>query len=405
MNNPNVLIVSESPFSHQNGYGFALHSLFLKWDPHFLFQICSVGAYSNVQPSNDASAGLAWQEGINSGGTRNRIKSLLGLAAGWNGQYSERWLRRALGKWRPDLVYSFAFSTQTVEYAYWVATLYQIPFVAHITDLVPIDSDSKVVQALSNAQNVLCATSDLANLLTAVTGRDCIYFPPIGCSVPTRANRVSHSISLDSDFTIVYLGTIHSPDYYDTNYWSLKEISEAVISLAKDGLRCRMEIYGSAAEPSYAMSLADGQNIFYCGVPSKEDGQRVMQEAGCLLIPLSFNPKALEAMKYCYSSKLPDSLASGTPTLIYAPPEAAISKLCMDNNLGFLVADQSLQAIKSMLRYLVCNPEAAISSALIHAKFAGIHMSSESLACRLKEILSHACVTSSNTRTQNIFVK
>ena len=396
MNDPNVLIVSQSPFSHQNGYGAALHCLFSEWEPQSLFQICSVGAYSNVQPSNDVSAGLAWLEGINSGGTKNRLKSVFGLAAGWNGQYSKRWLRRALGKWRPEVVYTFSFSTDLIEYASWVATLYNISFVAHITDQIPIDLGSKSVQTLSSAKHVLCATSDLANLLTTTTGRDCIYFPPIGCSLPPRTHPQLHSRPKQDKLSIIYLGTVHSPDYYDTNYWSLKQICEAVISLAKDGFRCRLDIYGSAAEPLYAKSLADDQYVFYGGVPSREKGQRLMQEAGCLLIPLSFNPEALEAMKYCYSSKLPDSLASGTPTMVYAPPEAAISKICKENNIGFLVTDQSMQAIKSMLKDLACNTEAAFTRAAIHAEFAKSHMSSKSLSSRLRKVLCSACISNGN---------
>lgn len=392
MNDPNVLIVTESPFSHQNGYGFALHSLFQQWEASSLFQICSVGAYSNVQASKGVSAGLAWLAGINSGGRKNRLKSVFGLTAGWNGQYSKRWLRRVLGIWRPDVVYSFAFSAETIEYAYWAATLYKIPFVAHVTDQVSINSDHHSVQALTNAQSVLCATSDLASLLTTTTGRECAYFPPIGCSLPTRGNLGAHRQSSQDELLIIYLGTVHSPEYYDTNFWSLKDICKAVTSLAKEGLKCRLEIYGSAAEPSYAKSLVDDQCIFYGGVPSKEEGQRLMQEAGSLLIPLSFNPKALEAMKYCYSSKLPDSLASGTPTLVYAPSEAAISKICIEENLGFMVSTQSVQAIKSMLKDLACNTEAAFARAAIHAEFASSHMSSESLARRLKEVLCQACI-------------
>lgn len=246
-------------------------------------------------------------------------------------------------------------------------------------------------------RRVFCATSDLADLLTTATGRDCIYFPPIGCSLPTRTKPEAECHSRQNDLLIVYLGSVHSPDYYDTNYWSLKEICEAVISLANDGVRCRLEIYGSAADPSYAKSLADSQNVFYCGVPSKEEGQRLMREAGCLLIPLSFNPNALEAMKYCYSSKLPDSLASGTPTLVYAPPEAAISKLCKEYNLGFLVTDQSLEEIKSVLKDLACNTDGVFTRAAIHAEYANTHMSSESLSSRLVDVIQHACVANGNS--------
>jgi hypothetical protein len=395
---PNVLIVTESPFSHQNGFGFALHSLFSNWEASFLFQICCSGDYSSVQPTKGVSAGLAWLDGINSGGTKNRLKSIFGLSAGWNGHYSKVWLQRTLRMWRPNMVYSLAFSAEAIQYAYWAASLYKIPFVAHVTDHLPINSDRQSLHALMNAQNVLCATIDLANLLTTSTGRECIYFPPIGCSLPTTDILDQLGRASQDNLLIVYLGTVHSPTLYDTNYWSLKNICDAVTSLSGDGIKCRLEIYGSAANPSYAKSLADGDCIFYCGAPSKDEGQQLMQNADCLLVPLSFNLQALEAMKYCYSSKLPDSLASGTPTMVYAPPEAAISKICKENNIGFLVTNQSLQAIKAMLKDLACNRESAFARAAIHAQYAIAHMSSESLSIRLRNLLVSGCIENSSNR-------
>ena len=333
MTSLNVLIVSESPFSHQNGYGYALHCLFSTWEPENLFQICPVSAYSSVQPSRGASVGLAWLLGIHAGGKKDLLKYLFGFRAGWNGKYSKLWLRKVLKNWQPDLVYSFTNSLGTIEYAYWASTLYSIPFVAHITDDIPIESNSSSKKALINAKSVLCSTIDHADYLSSVLHRTCNYLPPIGCSQPSKDESELKSRDEKKSFLFVYLGTVHSPDYYDTNYWSLKDICHAVVSLAKDGLRCRLGIYGSAAEPAYAKSLVDGEYVYYGGIPSKEEGQSLMKEADCLLIPLSFKPQAVEAMKYCYSSKLPDSLASGTPTLVYAPPEAAISKICVEDNI------------------------------------------------------------------------
>jgi glycosyltransferase involved in cell wall biosynthesis len=389
MKSLNVLIVAESPFSHQNGYGYALHSLFSTWDPENLFQICPVSTYSSVQPSKGASVGLAWLLGIHAGGKINLLKYLFGFRAGWNGKYSKLWISRVLGNWQPDLVYSFANSVGTLEYAYWASTLYKIPFVAHITDNIPIENNNNSKKALINAKSVLCSTLDHAEFLSSVLHRTCNYLPPIGCSQPSLEEPESKSRVEKKSFLFVYLGTVHSPDYNDTNYWSLKDICHAVISLAKDGHRCRLGIYGSAADPAYAKALVDGDYVYYGGIPSKEEGQGLMKEADCLLIPLSFNPQAVEAMKYCYSSKLPDSLASGTPTLVYAPPEAAISRICVENNIGFLVTEQSQVAIKTMLKYLVYNTEAAFACAKVHARYAISHMSSESLSNRLKEILCH----------------
>ena len=400
MNDPNVLIITESPFSHQNGYGFALHSLFQKWGASSLFQICPVSGYSNVQPSEGVSSGLAWIEGINSQRTQDRLKSVIGLTAGWNGQYSKRWLRRSLGTWRPDLVYAFTNSAANIKYAYWSSTLYNIPLVVHVTDHVSINMDTKLKQALSEASAVLCATVEHASVLTMSTGRECYNLAPIGCSMPPKPCLGTQRQSNRQELLINYIGTVHSPNYLDTNYWSLADICKAVTSLAKEDVKCRLEIYGSASDSSHAKSLVDDKYVFYGGAPTREEGQRLMQEAGCLLIPLSFNPRALEAMKYCYSSKLPDSLASGTPTLVYAPTEAAISKLCAENDLGFLVTTPSIEAIKSMLRDLACNSTAAFARAFAHANYASCHMSSETLSHRLRDYFFRACIEGVNASKQ-----
>ena len=389
MNRKNVLIVSESPFSHQNGYGHALHSLFSTWEPDQLFQICPVSAYSSVQPSKGVSVGLAWLLGINAGGKLDRLKYYLGFRAGWSGKYSQSWLRKVLRNWRPDLVYSLANSKGTLEYAYWASTILDIPFIAHITDDIPIVNNTTCREALLNAKSVLCSTLDHSRFLSAILNRPCLYLPPIGCRQSSSAEPEFQNKQKNNPFLFVYLGTVHSPDYYDTNYWSLKDLCLAIVSLAKDGLRCRLGIYGSAAEPAYAKSLVDGEHVYYGGIPSREEGHTLMKQADCLLIPLCFNPQAVEAMKYCYSSKLPDSLASGTPTLVYAPPNAAISKLCLENSVGFLVTEESQESIKTMIKELVCNTEAAFDRARVHALFATAHMSSDSLSNRLKDILCH----------------
>ena len=74
----------------------------------------------------------------------------------------------------------------TIEYAYWASTLYSIPFVAHITDDIPIESNSSSKKALINAKSVLCSTIDHADYLSSVLHRTCNYLPPIGCSQPSK---------------------------------------------------------------------------------------------------------------------------------------------------------------------------------------------------------------------------
>ena len=40
---------------------------------------------------------------------------LLGLSPAWRGKFSRRWLDKTLDGWNPDLVYSFAFSRETLD--------------------------------------------------------------------------------------------------------------------------------------------------------------------------------------------------------------------------------------------------------------------------------------------------
>lgn len=383
---PKIIIITESPFSNQNGFGVALHSLFQGYPKEKLFQLCSKSSYSNVSPDLSRTYGIAWLNNLNIGGRFNYIKFLFGLIPGHRSSYSKQWLTRNLQSWRPELIYSFVFSPNTLAYSAWASKILSLPHIVHVTDNIDLTSPV-VLDALRTANVVLAATDDLANLLTQVTGRACRSFPPVGSNTELYNYHSRQKVESDkTEFTLRYVGTTHNPDYEDSNFQTLDIICKAIDQLNAEGLSSKFEIYGSASDPQFAQKLALHTHTFYKGVPNMKEGAELLLSADALIIPLSFNPVSREAMKHCYSAKLPDYLASGSPTIIFAPSESAISKICKQSKVGWVISEPNVSELIGCFRLLAEKPEAARRCAMQHRSFAVENLSSKALSNKLRNL-------------------
>src|SRR5215218_1901790 len=128
---PRTLVVSEAPFSQANGFGVTLNTFFEGWAPEdlFLFYTRQETAVPGESSNRSAHADVPghW-------GRRYVADFLLGRRPTWRGRYSRRWLRRTLGRWRPEVVYTMVYSGETLAFATWVARELGVPLVAHVAD-------------------------------------------------------------------------------------------------------------------------------------------------------------------------------------------------------------------------------------------------------------------------------
>ena len=104
---PSTLVVTEAPFGLNNGFGVTLNTFFKGWAAERLFVLYTRRETAGSSETHDRSA-FADVPGL--WGRRHSAAFLLGRRPTWRGRYSGCWLRRTLGSWRPDVVYTMVFS-------------------------------------------------------------------------------------------------------------------------------------------------------------------------------------------------------------------------------------------------------------------------------------------------------
>lgn len=85
-----------------------------------------------------------------------------------------------------------------------------------------------------------------------------------------------------------------------------------------------LDVYGAGSQDIIA-ELSTAPGIVYHGIITYEEVQKVMGESNLLVHAESFDAYALKDLRFAFSTKIADSLASGIPFFLYAPKELTCS--------------------------------------------------------------------------------
>lgn len=124
----------------------------------------------------------------------------------------------------------------------------------------------------------------------------------------------------------------------------LIEIANILQTISED---LYLEVYGKTANNEVLKALKNCKGIKYNGFISYDEVARVMHESALLVHIENFSDFYREDLKYAFSTKIADSLISGTPFLLYAPETLACTKYLKENNAAYIAND--LKQLKKIL--------------------------------------------------------
>lgn len=185
----------------------------------------------------------------------------------------------------------------------------------------------------------------------------------------------------DDRFTVTYLGNLGLG-----RHKSLMEIAETLHTISED---IYLDVYGSA-KAAVQQELEQCPAVRYHGVVSYDEVQRIMRQSSLLVHAESFENAYRKSLQFAFSTKIPDSLASGTCFLLYAPEEMACTKYLKEHEAAYVVSDK--ENLKPTLELLVQNSDARekyISTAL---QLAAENHNAEKNANRFQAILKQAVI-------------
>jgi len=153
--------------------------------------------------------------------------------------------------------------------------------------------------------------------------------------------------SARSPFRLLYAGRIGK-----ANSTSLSDVCQCVYNLRQQGLDIVIDLLSPNHETQLAKDLARLEGVTVREPVPHHEIQTVIASADLLVLPLDFDPENLVFARYSMPSKMVDYMASGVPTLLYAPAEFAVARYLCDERCAFVVSEKSQDVLTESIRDL-----------------------------------------------------
>jgi len=344
---PRLLVVSESPFSLDNGFGVTLTNFLQGWPASHLSVFYISNDYHII--NRDCN----FQKHAKIPGNPRRYFSIpfaLGLQAEWRGQYSAKWLNRQLNGFKPELVYTFFHSASTFRFGQWISEKLFIPHVMHVGD-ESLDITPKTTKLVQLAAGNFAISEPMAKEYQKRYSKQFEVFHN-GAAPDYYQHTHPSSIAHKPEKVIRYLGRLYSWLHYD----SLRLLSQAVSLCRAEGKNWKIELYGNANEDELHKSGILGDNLIYAGKVGREEGIKLLHGSDLLVLPLTYASETLKNYRFSFPTKLAEYLATGIPVLLLSDPNSASALFSRANSVCHLVSSPDVLAVYTYLSDLWDNP-------------------------------------------------
>lgn len=402
---PRVLVVTASTFNPYTGTGILLTNLFKGWpigkiamihSDSFYYDdtVCkssyklSAGEYGFVWPfptnmnnmfggrigrSRGTSSNIYSGRDGNFTTTKKIIKKTyekVNRVLGGQEVYLRYVVSDSLLQWinqfRPEILYCHVSSLMTLRFARELKNVLKIPLCIHIMDdwlgvkyRAGIFASKLKSDFYQEFESLLAETSLRMGIgrkmCDAYEEGFCYSFEPFSNVVdPAFWLKYSNNKrAKDGKFSIVYAGTINTK-----NVSNLETISKIVEQLHNEKMNCQLKIHTFQPRVElYRQKLERKPTVTIEEVPKHdEDMISLLKNADLLFVPVDFTKVSIERMRYSMFAKIPAYMMSGTPILVYGPPEVASVEYAIKEKWAYVVAKNDEKALKDAIIDLASNP-------------------------------------------------
>lgn len=260
----------------------------------------------------------------------------------WNGENLNQWLENI----QPKCVFLFlADNIFLLELAHKVATKYGIPIIVYSTEDYYFKKYNYITKKRSIAYKIFygrlkkayhriekCTVKGIFNTQELAMEYGKVFnFPCEVLYAKSNIDFIENSKTLTDHklIKVSYLGNMGL-----NRHKALIELANAFNELDSN---IKLNVYGKIPE-SARKELLENPNILYKGFISYEEVVRVMHDS-TLLVHVEYDGVFYNRdLKYAFSTKIADSVCSGTPFLIYAPEMLAETEFLKRHECAFVVS-------------------------------------------------------------------
>lgn len=389
---PRLLVISNSCISQNDSNGRTLRNFLVGWDSECLaqfyvnvgdpdFSVCS--RYYNI---TDNQALISFIKGKTFNGRlieqndtqksssgedkkikRNAITMSLRNAV-WD---SKRWRGNQFYEWLDDfhpemVLLQVGDCTFTIKLALEVSKKYKVPLIVYNSEsyyfksfdyfrarglahlfyhIFHLEFRRQYKKLMKNASQTIYICEMLQQQYDKEFGRPSVSIYTASEVKPTE------SFASNITFTTSYLGNLGVG-----RHKGLIHIAEALQQVSP---KLYLDIYGRIPNEEVRDAFNSCKGIRYKGFVSYEEVVRLMAESDLLVHTENFSDFYREDLKYAFSTKIADYLASGTAFLLYAPDGMACTDYLKKNKAAHIATNKD--ELDDMIRKVVRDREFCMS--------------------------------------------
>lgn len=164
----------------------------------------------------------------------------------------------------------------------------------------------------------------------------------------------SRSYEDDGTFRIVYAGSLAD----DMTLQSFIELSEAVGVLRDQGRSVQLNVYGARWwQKVFDREVGQKPGVKYIGFVPRARYVQSLIDADLLAMPINFDSRSMNYIRYSLANKAPDYMAAGAPILVYGSPESATVEYAIGHRWAEVVSQQGVEYVVKAVIDLIEHPE------------------------------------------------
>jgi glycosyltransferase involved in cell wall biosynthesis len=134
---------------------------------------------------------------------------------------------------------------------------------------------------------------------------------------------------------------------------SLTQVAEAVDALNSESLNVKFHIQTATKTEWILELLKRYKSVVFNDYAEYSDIPKIFSEADILVLANDFSTEGIRYLKLSMPTKASEYMISGTPVLVYASPETAVSKFFRENECGYCIEAEGTDMIIKGLSLLI----------------------------------------------------
>ena len=280
-------------------------------------------------------------------------------------QLSEN-LQLWLSEYKPDILYLQVSSREDILFSLKLCDYLSIPSVIHMMDDWPstISKDGLFVSYWdTKIDKELRQLLDRMDLYLSISGAMTAEYKKrynkqfLSFHNPIETEAWDKYCKTDFKFQEDHVRILYSGRIGVGITESLIEIAHVLDTINNTWGKVKLYIQSPSSDIEVRKRLQKFDSIVLNPIVEYSQLPLIFCHADILVIANDFDRNGIDFLRYSMPTKVSEYMVSGTPVLVYAPPETAVSKFFEENECGCCVCEQSPEKLNNALNLMISDIE------------------------------------------------